>query len=302
VTFRKLPPLSELAAFEAIARHRSFTKAAKELFLTPSAISQRIRQLEARFDTQFFIRTRRSVTLTATGENYLESVQDALSNLAAASDRLRKPSSRQLSLGVVPALASNWLIYNLRSFHQQYPTIDLNIQAAIGMANLKAGEVDIAIRLGKGNWPGLEKSKLFPDELLAVCSKAYLKEKGSLRKPSDLQKAVLLRNAIQPWKPWFEQAGLDWPEPARGPLFSDSTLALQAAADGHGVALGRRMLVRHLLERGTLVHLFGVSAVTDEAFYVVYRSESSRRPEVAAFVNWIKSVAMDEKEISETQQ
>lgn len=295
MTYRKLPPLSELAAFEAIARHRSFTKAAKELFLTPSAISQRIRQLESRLDTQFFVRTRRSVKLTAAGMSYLESVQTALGTLEAASDRLGNPGTRQLCLGIVPALASNWLIYKLRSFHQQQPAIDLHIQAAIGMANLKAGEVDIAIRLGKGNWPGLEKFKLFPDELLAVCSKAYLKETGPLRKPTDLQKVVLLRNAIQPWKPWFEQAGLDWPEPARGPLFSDSTLALQAAVDGHGVALERRMLVRHLLEHRILVTLFDVSVATDEAFYVVYLAESRRRPEVAAFINWIQCVAMDEK-------
>lgn len=300
MTFRKLPPLAELAAFDAIARHRSFTKAAKELFLTPSAISQRIRQLESRLDTQFFVRTRRAVKLTALGASYLESVQDALGTLAAASDRLGNPGTRQLCLGIVPALASNWLIYKLRSFHQLHPEIDLHIQAAIGMANLKAGEVDVAIRLGKGNWPGLEKFKLFSDELLTVCSKAYLKEKGPLRRPTDLQKTVLLRNAIQPWKPWFEQASLDWPEPARGPLFSDSTLALQAAADGHGVALGRRMLVRHLLAQGTLVQLFGISAVTDEAFFVVYRRESGSRPEVAAFINWIKSVAEDDKGLSET--
>jgi LysR family glycine cleavage system transcriptional activator len=148
-TFRKLPPLAELAAFEAIARHRSFTKAAKELFLTPSAISQRIRQLEARFDTRLFVRTRRSVTLTATGVSYLESVQDSLARLAAASDRLARPCARPLCVGIVPALASNWLIYKLRSFHQQHPEIDLQIQAAIGMANLKAGEIDVAIRWEK---------------------------------------------------------------------------------------------------------------------------------------------------------
>jgi len=106
---------------------------------------------------------------------------------------------------------------------------------------------------------------------------------------------VLLRNAIQPWKPWFEKAGLDWPEPARGPLFNDSTLALQAAADGQGVALGRRILVKNLLERGVLVQLFGISAVMEEAFFVVYRKASLERPEIAAFIDWIKSIAEGEE-------
>jgi len=292
--FRKLPPLNELAAFEAIARHRSFTKASKELFLTPSAISQRLRQLEKRLDAQLLVRTRRSVQLTTEGARYLQAVSDALSKLTVASEDLADTGTRRIRLGIVPALASNWLIYKLQAFYRRFPDIDLDIQSAIAMTNIGAGEVDIAIRLGTGDWPGLEKLKLFPDELLAVCSKAYLKQARRLRSPADLRSAVLLRNAIQPWKPWFEKAGLDWPEPARGPLFSDSTLALQAAADGHGVALGRRILVKNLIERGVLVQLFGISAVMEEAFFVVYRKASLERPEIAAFIDWIKSVAESE--------
>jgi LysR family transcriptional regulator, glycine cleavage system transcriptional activator len=295
--FRKLPPLGELAAFEAIARHRSFTKASKELFLTPSALSQRLRHLEEHLDTRLLVRTRRSVELTTEGARYLEAVREALSKLAVASERFSASRPRRLRLGIVPALASNWLIYRLRSFHQRYPKIDLDIQSAIAMAKIEAGEVDIAIRWGRGNWPGLEQFKLFPDELLAVCSPAYLKEVGVgvLRAPKDLEKAVLLRNAIQPWKPWFEKAGLAWPEPAHGPAFNDSTLALQAAADGLGIALGRRMLVQHLLEDGSLVQLFDIAAPIEEAFFVVYLEESLQRPEVAAFLEWIESVAEEER-------
>lgn len=289
--FRKLPPLNELAAFEAIARHRSFTKAAKELFLTPSAISQRLRELEKHLDARLFVRTRRSVQLTTEGARYLDAVRDALSKLALASESVTETGTRRLRLGIVPALASNWLIYRLRAFHRRFPNIDLDIQSAVAMARIEAGEVDIAIRWGKGDWPGLEKFKLFADELVPVCSKSYLKEVGTLRVPADLQKVVLLRNAIQPWKPWFKKAGLDWPEPSHGPSFSDSSLALQAAADGHGVALGRRMLVEQLLEQGSLVQLFNISAPIEEAFFVVYLKDSLQRAEVAAFIDWIKSVA-----------
>jgi LysR family transcriptional regulator, glycine cleavage system transcriptional activator len=300
--FRKLPPLNELAAFEAIARHRSFTKASKELFLTPSAISQRLRQLEEHLDAQLFVRTRRSVQLTADGARYLQVVRDALSKLALASEGFSETETKQVRLSIVPALASNWLIRKLRAFYRQFPNIDLDIQSAIAMANVGAGEVDIAIRWGKGDWPGLEKFKLFSDELLAVCSKGYLREMGTLRYPVDLRNAVLLRNSIQPWKPWFERAGLDWLEPVRGPLFNDSTLALQAAVDGHGVALGRRMLVEHLLEQGSLVQLFDISAPMEEAFFVVYLKDSLQRAEVAAFIDWIKSLVEQERRASKSEQ
>ena len=297
-SFRKLPPLNALAAFEAVARHRSFSKAATELFLTHSAVSQRVTQLEKHLKVRLLARSRRSVGLTPVGERYLESVRDALSTLALASDQLSETDSRQLRLSVVPVLASNWLISRLRSFHRLHANIDLDIQSSTAMANVKTGEVDVAIRWGSGDWPGLESIKLFSDELFPVCSKPYLKTIGALKSPADLKRAVLLRHALQRWKPWFEQAGLDWPEPRRGPMFNDSSLMLQAAADGHGVALGRRMLTEDMMDEGLLVKLFDISAFVDEAFYVVVAKASLDRAEVAAFVDWIRSVADQEARTS----
>jgi LysR family transcriptional regulator, glycine cleavage system transcriptional activator len=294
MSFRTLPPLNALAAFEAVARHRSFTKAASELFLTHSAVSQRVTQLEKQLNVQLLARSRRTVELTAAGARYLESVRDALGTLARASEQFSATQPKPLRLSVVPVLANNWLIYRLRSFRSLHPNIDLDIQSSTAMANVKTGEVDIAIRWGKGDWPGVEKVKLFSDELFPACSKLYLKELGVLRSPADLQRGVLLRHSLQRWAPWFEKAGLDWPEPAQGPIFNDSSLMLQAAADGHGIALGRRMLTQDLLEQGALVRLFDISALIEEAFYVVFAKESLERPEVAAFVDWIKSVAEEE--------
>jgi LysR family transcriptional regulator, glycine cleavage system transcriptional activator len=293
-SFRTLPPLNALAAFEAVARHRSFTKAAGELFLTHSAVSQRVTQLEKHLNVQLLARSRRTVELTAAGARYLESVRDALTTLARAADEFSAAQPKQLRLSVVPVLANNWLIYRLRSFRRLHPNVDLDIQSSTAMANVKTGEVDIAIRWGRGDWPGVEKMKLFPDEVFPVCSKLYLKGLGALQSPADLQRGVLLRHSFQRWKPWFEQAGLDWPEPTQGPIFNDSSLMLQAAADGHGIALGRRMLTQDLLEQGALVRLFDISAFVEEAFYVVFAKESLQRPEVAAFVGWIKSAAEEE--------
>jgi LysR family transcriptional regulator, glycine cleavage system transcriptional activator len=293
-SFRKLPPLNALAAFEAVARHRSFTKAAAELFLTHSAVSQRVTQLEKHLEVKLLARSRRSVDLTPAGARYLESVRGALSTLALASDGFSKTAPRQLRLGVLPVFATNWLIYRLRSFHRLHPNIDLDIQSSTTLANVRTGEVDIAIRWGKGEWPGVECIKLFADELVPVCSKRYLKEIGTPKSPADLKPAVLLRHSLQPWKPWFEKAGLDWPEPARGPAFNDSSLMMQAAVDSLGVALGRRMLIEDLLDQGMLVTVFDISVLIEEAFYIVFDKGSLQRPEVAAFVEWIKAVAEEE--------
>ena len=293
-SFRKLPPLNALAAFEAVARHGSFTKAASELFLTHSAISQRVTQLEKHLKVRLLARSTRAIELTPAGARYLESVRDALSTLALASDRFSETEPRQIRLSVVPILASHWLIHRLRSFHRLHPNIELDIQSSTTLANVKSGEVDVAIRWGKGDWPGVEKVKLFSDELIPVCSKSYLKEIGTPRFPGDLERAVLLRHSYQRWKPWFDKAGLDWPEPMHGPVFNDSSLMMQAAADGHGIALGRRMLTEDLLEQGLLVRLFDISAFIEEAFYVVFLKESLERSEVSAFVDWIKSAAEEE--------
>jgi len=293
-SFRKLPPLNALAAFESVARHGSFTKAAKELFLTHSAVSQRVTQLEKQLKVQLLTRSTRAVELTAAGARYLESVREALSTLALASDRFAEDETRQLRLSVVPVFASNWLIHRLRPFHRLHPNVDLDIRSSTAMANVKTGEVDVAIRWGKGDWPGVAKVKLFSDEVFPVCSKLYLKGLGVLQSPADLQRGILLRHSFQRWEPWFEKAGLDWSEPTQGPIFNDSSLMLQAAADGHGIALGRRMLTQDLLEQGSLVRLFDISAFIEEAFYVVFAKESLQRPEVAAFVEWIKTAAAEE--------
>jgi LysR family transcriptional regulator, glycine cleavage system transcriptional activator len=174
------------------------------------------------------------------------------------------------------------------------PNVELDIETSTAMANVKTDEVDVAIRWGNGDWPDVEEVKLFSDELIPVCSPAYLEELGALRLPLDLKRAVLLRHKLQHWKPWFEKARLDFSEPAQGPMFNDSALMIQAAVDGLGVALARQMLVEGLLEQHALIKLFDVSVVVDDAFYVVFNRDALERAEVAAFVQWIRSAATED--------
>ncbi len=288
--FRKLPPLSALAAFEAVARHRSFTNAGKELFLTHGAVSQRISLLEKHLNTRLFVRSNRAVELTAEGARYLEAVREALSKLTSASDQFSQDGKRHLSLSVAPIFARHWLAHRVSDFHRLHPNIDLDLLSSHQYAKIKAGEVDVAIRWGNGNWPEVEKIRLIPGEFFPVCSEAYRKEKEPLRTPADLRRTTLLRHSTIPWKPWFKYAGLGWEEPSAGPRFDDIGLMLQAVVDGLGVALAHRLLIEGMLKDGRLVRLFDISPFRGEdALYVVYAKESMHREEVAAFVDWIRA-------------
>src|SRR6266699_811280 len=286
--FRKLPPLSTLAAFEAVARYRSFTNAGKDLFLTHGAVSQRISLLEKHLNTRLLVRSNRAIELTAEGARYLEAVREALSKLTSASDQLSQRGKRPLKLSVAPAFANHWLIHRLSYFHRLHPNIDLDIRSSYLYVDIKAGEADIAIRWGNGNWPEVEKIKLISGEFFPVCSEGYRKEKEPLRTPADLRRTTLLRHSGMLWKPWFKYAGLECEEPSAGPCFNDHGLILQAAVDGLGVALAPRLLVEDMLKDGRLVRLFAISPFDGEdAIYVVYAKESMHREELAVFVNWI---------------
>jgi len=294
MTYRKLPPLHALAAFESVARHLSFSKAAQELFLTHSAVSQRIRLLETILSTQLLTRSNRSVRLTVAGRRYLETVRDALSKLQLASDGFQKSESRTLRLSVAIGFACHWLIHRLGEFRTLYPNVALHFHCSNDLVDVAAGEADIGIRWGRGRWSGLEHVRLLRDEMFPVCSRTYLKTIGGITKPADLQKAFLIRQVFDPWQPWFAAAGIDAPEPVPVLQFNDSALMLQAAAEGMGVALARRILVEHMLDEGRLVRLFDISLRTDGAFYVVYTKETLSRPEVSAFVDWIVAAAADQ--------
>ena len=294
-SFRKLPPLHALAAFEAVARLHSFAQAAEELCITHSAVSHRIKLLEKHFGAQLLVRRDRSVVLTPKGSYFLGAVLGALSALQEASTRLSGSTQKTVRVSVGPSFARNWLFERLGEFYRKYPDVDLEITATKvtkqhKLASLKAGEADVAVRYGLAKeWTGFRSIKLMAGSLFPVCSPSYRIHAGGLKKPADLLKAVLLRLPHERWKPWFDAAGLACDEPIHGPLFSDAGLMLSAATKGQGVALARSVLVDDDLMSGRLVRVGNISIPSPHAYFAIHAARIAARPEVISFNDWLVS-------------
>ncbi len=294
---KKLPPFHTLVAFEAVARHLSFSKAAQELSLTQSAISHRISKLEQHLGARCVVRGRGLVSLTPQGVQLLGGVLEAMSALEAACTRLQNPGRKAVRLSVGPAFARGWLIEKLGNFYREHGEIDLEINAAKlppagKLAVLKAGEADVAIRYGSdADWPGFNCVKLLQSEAFPVCSPSYSATAGPFNEPAALVGATLLRLSGQQWTPWFRAAGLACEEPSQGALFSDAGIMLDAAANGQGVALARSVLVSFELKMGRLVRLFDIGIPSESAYHAICAPEVMKRPEVGRFLDWLVAIA-----------
>ena len=285
--FRRLPPMHALAAFEAVARYLSFSRAADELCLTDSAVSHRIRQLEQHLGCRLFLRMSRQVALTPQGEAFLVSVRDCLQELEDSSWRLRNDGKLHLRISVLPAFASYWLLRRMDEFYAAHPDIELDIETTAQVVNLHNGSTRIGIRLGAGDYPGLDSFRLFNDCLFPVASPRYIERFGPIDSPEALEGAVLLRNRKVPWRQWTEAAGLPWTEPTSGPIFSDGGCVLDACISGQGVALGRTSLVAEAIEQGKLRAVGGFEARPRWHLYLVHSPESGQRVEVQKFKAWL---------------
>ncbi len=240
----QLPSLQTLRAFEAAGRLNSYSKAAEELGLTHGAVSHRIRELEERLGLKLFQRAGNSMRMTEDGHRLHAQVRQGLSLLeqAFATPRARgAKAQRPIVISAVPSLAAAWLSARLGEYRAERPEIDIELRVTDRLSDFKKEGVDLGVRLGRGGWDGMQSAKLFDEALTPVCTPAY-RDKLGLVEPADLARAAFLRNAWTPWARWFRAAGLDWPEPARGPVFDDSGLLLRAALQGDGVALGRHWL------------------------------------------------------------
>ncbi|MEC4720253.1 LysR substrate-binding domain-containing protein [Noviherbaspirillum sp. CPCC 100848] len=287
----RLPPVHALSAFEAAARLGSFALAAEELCITPSALSHRIRLLEEFVGERLFLRDGRAVSLSEFGRRYLDVVRAALRTLTEFPMPHRSaPAQPRIKVTVPPTFARYLLVPRLGDFTRQYPDIVLELFLSVPLYDLALSESDVEVRFGAGNYTDTVTEKLFEEPTFAVASPAYLEKIGGLEQPSDLARATLLRSALEPWQPWFEVAGLDWPEPSNALRLDDLGLLLEAIRHGYGVGLTRKHFVQESLERGEVVHLFkDVELKTPpHAYYVVYEPQARVRPEVGAFIDWLR--------------
>jgi LysR family glycine cleavage system transcriptional activator len=290
---RRLPSLNALKAFEAAARHESFTRAAEELCVTQGAVSHQVKALEGELGMKLFQRTRRRLLLSAVGRDYLDVVRDAFDRLDAGTQRLqRRERSGVLTVSTSPNFAAKWLVHRLGAFAAAHPGIDLRVGATLEHVDFVRDAVDLAIRHGEGDWPGLHVTRLCAEELFPVCSARLVREGPRLRRPADLARATLLRqDRNDAWGQWLAAAGVDGIDLARGPAFNQASLAIDAAVDGQGVALARTALAIRDLLSGRLVRPFAQTLPASFAYYVVCPRAVAAQPKVAAFRDWLLAEA-----------
>jgi LysR family transcriptional regulator, glycine cleavage system transcriptional activator len=289
----RLPSLNGLRAFEAAARHLSFTLAAAELNVTQTAISHQIRRLEEELGLRLFVRKNRALALTAQARDYLPGVRAAFNDLRLATDRLlRKDDDNVLTISTLASLAAKWLVPRLSMFQEANPKIDVRVTTSSGLVDFKSGDVDAAIRYGRGNWPGVRAQWLMADELFPVCSPALLAGDNPLRCPEDLAHYTLLHSSgvgfDDDWRQWLTAAGLPTDiSKQRGLTFDLSFMTVQAAIDGVGVAMGRTSYVQDDIAKGRLVVPFKIALPADAGFYLVSPEGHDDPPKLKVFRQWL---------------
>ncbi|WP_426611861.1 transcriptional regulator GcvA [Bradyrhizobium sp. McL0616] len=288
----RLPSLNGLRAFEAAARHLSFTLAAAELNVTQTAISHQIRRLEEELGIRLFIRQNRALALTAEARDYLPGVRAAFNDLRLATDRLlRKDDDKVLTISTLASLAAKWLLPRLTDFQDAHPGIDVRITTSTSLVDFQRDDVDAAIRYGRGQWPGLRADWLMADELFPVCSPSLLCGDKPLHQPEDLRGYPLLHTSnanSDDWRLWLTAAGLPT-DIAKQPgiTFDMIFMTIQAAIDGIGVAMGRTSYVSDDIAKGRLVVPFKIALPADAGFYLVSPESRREAPKLAAFRQWM---------------
>jgi LysR family glycine cleavage system transcriptional activator len=267
----------------------SFSRAAEELHLTPGAISRAVKNLESQLDVRLFERGTRSVRLTTVGEPYARAVREILDQLAAAtSSATARQSGATLSVSTSDGFAGRWLVPRLYRFHRAYKDIDVRVSTTGKLATFLGDGIDVAIRYGSGNYPGLESEWLADEEVFPVCSPRLLRGSHALRTPADLRHHTLIRDTYPiDWAAWLSSASVKGVNPRSGLTFDSYTFALQAAVQGEGVALGRTLLVADDLAAGTLVRPFKRALKAMSSFYLVYPPDAMRQRKMKAFRQWL---------------
>jgi LysR family glycine cleavage system transcriptional activator len=294
--WRKLPPLNALRAFEAAARHLSFTKAADELAVTPAAVSHQVKALEDLLGVVLFRRSKRGLLLTDEAQAVLPGIRDGFERLLGAVEQLGEVGKTGvLTVSLAPSFAVKWLLPRLDRFQIAHPEIDVRVAASNELVDFSVGDVDLAIRYGAGRYDGLTVEHLVGDTVYPVCSPDLLKGANALTAPGRLRDHVLLHDdstdddeTCPTWQMWMKAAGLGDVDASRGPRFNQSSLVLEAAILGRGVALAKSTLADADVAAGRLVRPFDVSVPVNFAYYVVYPEAKAALPKVRLFHDWLR--------------
>jgi LysR family glycine cleavage system transcriptional activator len=293
---RRLPALNALKAFEAAARSESFTRAAEELCVTQGAVSHQVKALEQQLGLKLFNRERQRLVITAAGREYLEVVRDALDRIAAGTERLvQRQTSGALTVSTSPDFAAKWLVHRLGRFAEAHPEIDLRVSATLHHVDFAREEVDLAVRHGEGQWPGLDAVRLCSEELFAVGSPALLRGRKRVLKPAELTSFKLLHlDNREAWSKWFDAAGVSDVEIARGPVLDRASMLIDAAVDGQGIALARTALAAWDLINGRLTKLCDVSLRLSKHYWIVCPKATAALPKITLFRNWLIAEAKED--------
>jgi LysR family transcriptional regulator, glycine cleavage system transcriptional activator len=291
--------LNALRAFEASARHQSFSAAAAELNVTPAAVGQLVRTLEDWLGTPLFLRGssgRARLVPTEMAERALPDIRAGFDRLLLGLERLKEGStSGVLTVTVSPAFASKWLLPRIDKFQTLCPDTDVRLDTSLKPVDFVAQRIDVGVRYGTGNWPGLAADKLMDEEVYPVCSPELLRQHGRLRKPDDLARETLIHDlsmdghaGFPTWDTWLRKAGVKNVAATRGMKINNSAAVLQAAIEGQGIALARSVMARDDLAAGRLVRLFPEIAFASAlAYYIVYRPECASLPRLTTFREWL---------------
>ena len=292
---RRLPPLNALKAFEAAARSNSFTRAAQELNVTPGAVSQQVKALEATLGIKLFNRERQRLVITEAGREYLAVLRDAFDQIAVGTDRIvRHQRSSALTVSTSSDFAAKWLVNRLGRFAEAHPEIDLRVSATDHHVDFAREDVDVAVRHGDGNWPELAVVQLCSERLFPVCSPRLISGRNRVTRPSHLLRFPLLRlNDWKTWNRWFEAAGVADPV-AHGPVLNRAGMLIDAAVDGQGVALARTALAAWDLINGRLVRPIDVSLEMSNTYWIVCPKATSKIPKITIFRNWLLAEAAED--------
>jgi DNA-binding transcriptional LysR family regulator len=288
-----LPPLNCLLAFDAVACRMSFALAAKDLHITPSAVSHQIARLEEFLGEKLFERNARCISLTPTGQEYLRRVTGALDSIRASTENVRKGVRKTLHVHISPSFATLWLMPRLASFVREHPHITLSMSASVQHSDFTVGRVDMDIRYGVPNWPNLTVESVFEERVLPLASADFLR-KYSIHTPADLLGVPLIQSTVSvvQWADWFSSSGVAGAPTSFTYRFDRAQMVLSAAEQGLGAALESSTIAESHIRNRKLQPLFpGRSGIPVQAHFMVYPPHHSQRPDLNVFIEWLRRMA-----------